>query len=172
MLRQIGKKTRHRIQASSTIITSNTKTPLWGVLWCTLATMPRGIVRFIRYSTVGVSTFLFDLLLLGIFIDILSINYLVATGVAFLCAVSVNYAISRVWVFRGTERTLGRGYIYFIQIALLGAGVTVGVMWFITTFTALHYMLARIAVAGVVGMWNYTMNLFVNFRVAGKALDQ
>ena len=130
------------------------------------------VVRFVRYSAVGVSTFLFDLALLWLFIDVFAVEYLVATGAAFLCAVSLNYYISRAWVFKGSERSAAQGYFYFLQFALVGAAATVGLMWAVTAFTAWHYTMARIAVAGFVGMWNYLMNLFLNFRVAGKSLDQ
>jgi hypothetical protein len=32
----------------------------------------------------------------------------------------------------------------------------------------LHYLVSRILIAGVVGVWNYLLNLYVNFKVAGK----
>lgn len=127
--------------------------------------------RLGRYALVGVSTFGVDLSLLWILIDVLALQYLVATAVAFLIAVSLNYFVSRAWVFRHTERALGRGYVYFLQFALIGALVTTLLMWLLTSQTELHYALARILIAGVVGVGNYVANLYFNFKVAGRELE-
>jgi putative flippase GtrA len=134
--------------------------------------VPLRIKRFLRYAAVGVSTLLFDLALLWIFVEWLSINYLFATGFAFFIAVSVNYAISRVWVFRGSERGIGGGYVYFVQIAIVGAVATTFGTWLVVSLTGWHFLIGRVIVANIIGIWNYLMNLFLNFRVAGKPLDR
>ncbi|MGH8558216.1 MAG: GtrA family protein [Methylococcales bacterium] len=130
--------------------------------------MKHALKRFIKYASVGFSTFLFDLFLLFIFIDILAWNYVVATAVAFLIAVSVNYCVSRRYVFRGTLRDVHSGYAVFILIALIGLGVVTGGMMVLVGILGWHYAISRILIAGIVGMWNYLMNLYVNFKVAGQ----
>jgi putative flippase GtrA len=126
------------------------------------------IQRFIKYSSIGVSTFLFDLCLLWIFIEVLKINYLIAAGVAFLIAVSINYVLSRRYVFRGTLRSVGAGYLNFLIIAGFGLLLVVGGMYVLVEFLALTAFLARVVIAAVTGLWNYLMNLYVNFKVAGN----
>lgn len=127
-----------------------------------------GIVRFLKYTVVGVGTFLLDLGMLYVATSIIGIPYYLATPCSFLIAVSINYAISRRFVFSDTKRSLTRGYTYFIAIALLGASVTTfGVTTFVTYF-GLYYLHARIAMSFVVGIMNYLLNLFLNFRVAGR----
>lgn len=127
----------------------------------------RSIRRFIRYSSIGFGTFLFDLLLLWLFIDGFGVPTLPATAVAFLIAVSVNFALSRKLVFRGSSRTLKRGYAYFISYAAIGMTLTTLLMWILTEFTSLHYVVVRVLIACVVGIGNYLANLYLNFRVAG-----
>ncbi len=127
--------------------------------------------RFLRYVTVGVGTFLVDLLLLFLFIEVAHLHYTFATATAFFLAVSLNYLISRQWVFSGSERAVVRGYVYFLQWAGLGMLLTVFLMWCMTTYTAWHFVLIRISVAGVVGMMNYLGNLYYTFKVAGENLD-
>jgi putative flippase GtrA len=125
-------------------------------------------MRFVRYSGVGVGTFLIDLVLLFLLTDFLHVQYVVATGIAFAIAVSINYVISRATVFRGTARTHARGYANFILFALLGMTISMGGMYVFVSVFGLYYIYARIAIAGFVGVWNYLMNLYVNFAVAGK----
>jgi putative flippase GtrA len=126
--------------------------------------------RFARYSFVGGGTFLFDLVLLFLLTDYLGINYVIAAGVAFAIAVSINYFISRRFVFKGTQRTLGRGYVNFLMIA--GGGITfvMLMMYVLVSIFNAPYLVARVMVAGVTGVFNYLLNLYVNFKVAGKNL--
>lgn len=123
--------------------------------------------RFLRYALVGGGTFGFDLILLYVVTEYFGVPYYLATAGAFLIAVSMNYFISRRFVFKGTERSLHRGYAYFITIALLGAALTTAGVALLVTYAGLYYMVARVLVAFVVGTINYLSNLFFNFRVVG-----
>ena len=124
--------------------------------------------RFFKYSAVGGSTFLFDLGLLFLLTDIFHFNYILSAGGAFLIAVSINYFISRRLVFLGTKRPLQSGYAFFIVIAGIGA---LAVMALMALFVGVFHwptLLSRVAIAGVVGIWNYLTNLYLNFKVAGE----
>lgn len=132
--------------------------------------IPTGVVRFLRYVTVGVSTFLLDLAMLYTATSIIGIPYYIATPCTFFIAASINYTISRQFVFKGTKRPILRGYEYFILIALCGALVTTfGVTMFVT-YLGIYYIYARIVMSGIVGTGNYLLNLFLNFRVAGRPM--
>ncbi len=128
----------------------------------------RAVTRFTQYSIIGGGTFLLDLLLLYIFIDVFSLNYLVATAVAFLIAVSCNYYISRKYVFVGSVRSHKAGYANFVSIALIGLGFVTLSMYILVGVYGLAPVIARVSVAALTGIWNYLMNLFVNFKVAGQ----
>ncbi len=125
------------------------------------------IRRFLRYACVGGSTFAFDLLVLYLVTTYAGVTYYLATPGAFLVAVSCNYFISRRFVFRGTKRGHAPGYVYFIGMALIGAGVTTLGVTFMVTYTGLYFLYARILVALVVGTANYFGNLVLNFKVVG-----
>ena len=128
----------------------------------------KSLARFLRYSSIGVSTFAIDLLLLFIFTDILSIHYIISAGLAFLLAVSMNYSLSRRFVFVGSERSLRSGYILFMIITGVGLVFVMTLMYIFVDIFNYNYLVSRVVIAGIVGMWNYLMNLYFNFRVAGK----
>lgn len=130
--------------------------------------MNKGLARFLKYASVGCSTFLFDLFLLYVFIDFFKIYYVLATALAFGVAVSINYFISRRFVFKGTLRSVHAGYGVFLLIAGAGMGAVTGLMVVFVEVFHLPYLPARVIIAGIVGLWNYFMNLYVNFKVAGK----
>lgn len=126
------------------------------------------IKRFLKYSAVGVSTFIFDLILLYVLVDVYGLPQVSAAGLAFLMAVSINYWLSRRFVFKGTLRGVKAGYSNFILIAVAGLLIVMSGMYMLTEQFGLPYLLARIITAAVTGSWNYLINLFVNFKVAGK----
>ncbi|WP_320008595.1 GtrA family protein [Maridesulfovibrio sp.] len=131
---------------------------------------PKGILRFLRYSCVGGSTFLFDLSLLYLFTDGFKWSPIVAAGTAFFIAVSINYSISRQLVFKGTAREFKQGYIGFLLIAGTGLVIVTGGMFIMVNIFKWQYIISRILVSFVTGIWNYLLNLYVNFKVAGKPL--
>lgn len=128
----------------------------------------KSLVRFLKYSTIGFFTFLLDLALLYFLSDIVLVNYVVAAGIAFVIAISVNHSLSRKHVFKGTVRTWKIGYVNFLLIALIGLLIVTGGMYVLVGLLGVNFLVARISIAIITGLWNYTVNLFANFKVAGK----
>lgn len=126
-----------------------------------------GFLRFLRYSAIGLSTFLFDLVLIFVFTEYLGVPYYTSTFLGFLIAVSVNYTLSRRIVFARTERTYRQGYLFFIGLALVAGATITGLVFVLVSFGGLPYLLARIMVGGCTGLVNYLANLHFNFRVVG-----
>ena len=124
--------------------------------------------RFLKYSLIGGSTFAFDLLLLSILTELLYVNPVLASGAAFIVAVSINYWISRTFVFKGTGRDAASGYVYFLMIAGTGLVFVMGTMFVLVSVLGFHPLLSRVSVAAVTGFWNYLTNLYFNFKMAGK----
>lgn len=133
--------------------------------------MKRALTRFFKYSLVGGSTFALDLTLLFLLIVFLDVHYILSAGVAFGIAVSINYFISRHFVFRGTPRKVSSGYLIFFIIAIAGSGTIMGLMFLFVDVFHLHYLASRICIAALVGICNYLMNLYVNFKMAGQYIE-
>jgi|JI10StandDraft_1071094.scaffolds.fasta_scaffold683372_2 putative flippase GtrA len=129
--------------------------------------MSPGVIRLLKYALVGGATFLFDLVLLYLLTDVFHIQYLLSAGIAFVIAVSINYAISRKLVFSETKRAVGVGYGAYIVIALIGLVAVVAGMALLVEVLQVQYLFARVSIALFVGIWNYSTNLFLNFKVAG-----
>ena len=128
----------------------------------------RSVRRFLRYSGVGVGTFVLDLGLLYSLTTYAHVAYYVATPISFFVGVSLNYAISREVVFRGTERSWHRGYMHFLIIAVGGMVLTTVSVVLLVQFGGLPYLVARVLVAGGVGVCNYLLNLYWNFKVVNR----
>ena len=130
-----------------------------------IAIIPPFFRRFVQYTMVGVGTYLFDLLLIYIFKTYLNFPDALAVGLGFLIAVSTNYLISYLWVFKGTSQTQLKGYLYFLGIATIGLTIIVVGTLSIRTFFDLDLYVARTIIAGLVGTLNYTLNAIFNFKM-------
>jgi putative flippase GtrA len=120
--------------------------------------------KLIGYSTIGGSTFFLDLLLYW-YLKENGVYYLSAAAIAFLFSVSLNYIISRSWVFHESERHFGVGYLYFTAIAMTGALLTVGCLKVLVEREGFDPYIGRVFVGGFVGVLNYTANYFLNFSM-------
>ena len=128
----------------------------------------KAIQRFLKYALCGGSTFLFDLLLLTLFMSVFHWSPAFSAGLGFLIAVSINYNLSRRFVFKGTLRSIHAGYIGFLMIAGSGLLIITTGMYYLVDVLGWNYLLSRVLIAFFTGIWNYLLNLYVNFRVAGK----
>ncbi|MBA3788884.1 GtrA family protein [Patescibacteria group bacterium] len=128
--------------------------------------------RFLRYVAVTLPTFLLDLGLLVLLTQVFSVNYVLATGIAFIVATTANYFLSRRFVFMGSHRSFSLGYVYFLTIALVGLFTVTSSIWVLVGLLHFNYILSRLLIAFVEGMWNYLMNLYLNFKVSGKPVSE
>ena len=128
----------------------------------------KALKRFFKYTAIGTTTFVLDLGLLYLFNDFFNLNYLFSAGVASLISVSINYYFARKILFSKTNRKFDHGYYYFILITGIGLIFIILLMALLVEVFNLDPFTSRISIAGVIGMWNYLMNLFFNFKMAGK----
>ncbi|MES2409773.1 MAG: GtrA family protein [Patescibacteria group bacterium] len=127
--------------------------------------MNKKLKRFLKYSAIGVSTFIIDLSILWFLTDVAGVYYLLATLFAFLVGVTINYFASRHFVFKGTSRGVKKGYEYFLGIVSLGVILTLSIMYVLVNFTQLNILEARIITSGFIGIFNFLMNDTFNFKI-------
>lgn len=125
------------------------------------------IVRLIKYALVGGSTTLLDLVAVWVMTEYLGVPFYVSVAIGFLIGSTPNYFIARVFVFKGTTRRIQHGYVYYVTAAVLAVLAVTGSTTLLVALFSLHYLVARILVAGAIGMANYLFNLHLNFKVAG-----
>lgn len=130
--------------------------------------MQQGLMRFAKYTSISGTTFIGDLGILFLFTDVFNMHYLLATGLAFVIAVSINYLISRRYVFTKTKRAFHHGYIAFVSIASFGLLSVLALMSLFVEVFGWNHLLSRVSIACVMGTINYLLNLFFNFKVAGQ----
>lgn len=118
-----------------------------------------------KYAIVGFATFLLDLGILAVLTRYTDIAYPISIAIGFLMAVSVNFVISYYWVYAGTKRRFHHSYAFFICLALGGAVVISVGTSLLVEVGGLPILLSRVMIGGVVGITNFFLNTFFNFRM-------
>lgn len=112
----------------------------------------------------SVGTFAIDLALLWLLVEHLGTAYIPAAALAFLIAISLNYVVSRLWVFRRSDRGLASGFFYFLVIAGIGLVTTLAVFVLLMEFAGLFYIVARVIASVVAGILVFALNAVLNFK--------
>ena len=117
-----------------------------------------------RNTVASSSAFMVGLGVLWLLVEWLGTDEVVAAGIGFVIANTLHYALSRVWIFRGTERGRATGYALFLINATVGLVVTMVLYAAVLEFTAIHYLVARVIVSLVAGLMVFVLNAVFNFR--------
>ncbi len=133
--------------------------------WTSLLASQRSAVRqFARYLAVGGVAFAVDFSFLYGLTEFGRYSYLTSAAIAFLLGLIVNYWLSRAWVFdRRAVSNTGLEFVLFSLVGIIGLGVNQSVIWFATETMQLHYMLAKLATAGIVLAWNFAARKYLLF---------
>ena len=121
-------------------------------------------VLLARNTVVSCGIFALDLALLWVLVQAGGMNTLLAAAVAFIAANGLHYVFGRTWIFRGTDRSIGAGLLYFLINAAIGLVVTMALYAAILEFTPIHYLVARVLVSVVGGLTVFYLNATLNFR--------
>ncbi|MET0371573.1 MAG: GtrA family protein [Sphingobium sp.] len=125
---------------------------------------PRAAAMLLRNSLVSCSVFAFGIGLMWVMIRFLGVNPYAATAISFLLTNSAHYAFARTWIFRGTQRALGRGYVYFFLNAGVGLAVTMALFAVFTEWADMHFIGARVIASLFAGLAAFALNALLNFE--------
>jgi putative flippase GtrA len=121
-------------------------------------------VLLARNTLVSCVVFAFDLGLLWLLVHYGGLGKLAAAAIAFVAANTLHYVFGRTWIFRGSERGLAAGYVYFLFNAIVGLAVTMALFAALLEYTSINYLVARTIVSVVAGLVVFFLNATLNFR--------
>ncbi|NLD59837.1 MAG: GtrA family protein [Clostridiales bacterium] len=113
-------------------------------------------LQFLRYAFVGGAAALADAgVLWGL--ERMGPNYLVAAVFGFFAGLAVNFALSKALVFRYEAPRAGAlgEFLGYGAIGGVGLLLTLGLMYFLTEFLGLHFMLSKAVSTAIVLLWNF-----------------
>ncbi len=122
-------------------------------------------VQMFRYVFVGGIAFAADWGMMVFLHEVVNINVYVATAIAFIFGLIVNFVLSKIFVFvEPSERTgiIGEFITYGI-IGVVGLLFTEVIMWGLLKIKIL-YMIAKVIAAAIVLIWNFVARKILLYR--------
>ncbi len=83
--------------------------------------MSQRVKEVLRFAVAGGVGFLIELAVLTLLHGVLGVDTMIATPIAFLCSVAVNYLMCAMWVFEGASRQSNTAKAGFLITSVIGA---------------------------------------------------
>lgn len=120
--------------------------------------------RFIKYTLIGTSTFLLDLIILYSLTEFLDLFYLASASVSFIFATSINYAINKSWNFTEKNVKVIKSYPIFISVNFFTLMMIVFLMGLAVEILGFNYFVSRIVIGIGIGILNFILNSKISFQ--------
>ena len=118
--------------------------------------MKKPIAQIMKFGVVGVICFFIDYGLMIFLTEAMNISYLISSGISFTVSVIVNYILSLKYVFvaeEGNNKIVE--FLIFVLLSTIGLGINQLLMWMCVERLNIFYMISKIAVTGIVMVYNF-----------------
>ena len=124
--------------------------------------MKKLIIQLIKFGIVGVIATVVDFGVLMFLKELMHIDVLVASAVAFSVSVIANYILSMLFVFKGSENGKLKELIIFVALSICGLLINQFIMWIGTEMLAVYYIWVKIFACIFVPIYNFvTRKIFL-----------
>lgn len=118
--------------------------------------MHKLISQIVKFGVVGIVCFGIDYGMMILLTELGDLDYLFSCGVSFSVSVVVNYLLSMRFVFQSKkDGNKVKEFIVFAVLSITGLLLTEALMWTGVERIGLHYMFAKVAVTGIVMVYNF-----------------
>ena len=122
------------------------------------------IKQFLQYVIVGGIATIVEWVVFYLLNTTCSINYMLATALAFLVSTFANWLAGRLIMFKKQEGVLKElGKIYLTSIA--GLLFNLIIMWLLVEKLCILEMLSKIIATGIVFFWNFLVRKYLIYKI-------
>lgn len=123
--------------------------------------MNKLIKQIIKFVIVGGIATLIDFVCLYIFKELLNLNIILSNTLSFTISVIYNYIASIKWVFDVNENSKFQ-FIIFVILSVIGLLINNSILYLLTTYTEVYYLLSKALATLVVMIYNFiTRKIFL-----------
>ena len=122
-------------------------------------------LQLTRYGIVGLVALAFDYFILVLLTEYAHINHLSSAIASFIVGLLINYNLSIKFVFRESKLSDKRTeFIIFSIIGVFGLLLTVTLMWLLTDFLSVHYVISKAVAVVTVFFLNFYARKIILFK--------
>lgn len=126
----------------------------------------RNILRqqIFKFIIVGGFCASLEFITFNIFVDFFKINYLIANIISILIAVTINYLLSRAFVFEKSRYSKRDEFLSFFLFSLLAIALNQVILWLLYTVIILDLRLCKALAIAIVAFFNYVTKKYIVFK--------
>ncbi len=121
------------------------------------------LLKFIKFSMVGLSGVFVDFGTTFICKEILKIQKYVANTCGFTLAATTNYFMNRIWTFHSANPNIMQEFTRFFIIALIGLLINLLIIWAMTGKFKVNFYISKLIATLIVTLWNFLINAYYTF---------
>ncbi len=120
--------------------------------------------QFIRYLGVGGLSFAADFACLYFLTEHVGIHYLLSASLAFCVGLTINYLLCLAWVFDFRRMpNPWHEFLVFSAIGLIALLLNNLLLWLLTEYAGIHYLLSKIVATAVILFFNFSLRRWLLF---------
>jgi putative flippase GtrA len=109
-----------------------------------------------KYLVVAVVCTILDFILLFVLNRYCGLNYLISSVISFMSGTVLNYVLCTFWVFKiRVIKKRQLEFIYYLIITSVGLAINTGIIWSLTEFLGLYFMLSKFISLFFTFCWNF-----------------
>ena len=121
--------------------------------------------EFVRFAVVGVVNTIIGLTTLYVLVEYFSVYYVLASLIGFVLAVTHSFFMNTLWTFKKNIREkTGFRYSKFFTISVIAALTNISLLYIITEYFGVWYMLSQIIATTITPFINFFGNKFWTYR--------
>ena len=121
--------------------------------------------RFARYLFFSIFTSLVDIVLFALLLYSIGLNYLASAAVGFIGGAVTGYILNKRYTFNNKYPDIHYQFTLYLIVQLSGLVLVLVLMRIFVEAFGIHAFLARILVAPILAVYNYSGHKFLTFRL-------
>lgn len=123
------------------------------------------ILQIIRFGIVGVIATVIDFATLIALKELLGVDVMIASAIAFCVSVAANYVLSMAFVFKSKNQNKIKEFIVFLLLSVGGLGVNEVILWLGVKLASIYYIIVKLFATVIVMVYNFiTRKLFLESK--------
>lgn len=122
------------------------------------------LIKFIKFGVVGLSGTAVDFFFTWICKEKLKWNKFISNSIGFSIAATTNYILNRIWTFESISPEVGREYLSFFTISLIGLVLNNLFIYLFHEKLKINFYLSKAFAIALVSIWNFIPNYLFTFK--------
>ena len=122
-------------------------------------------LQIVKFGIVGVIAMFVDVGTLVALKELMHLDVLLSSAIAFAVSVAVNYILSMSFVFRSKTQNKIKEIVIFVLLSVGGLGLNQLILWVGVAYLPVHYLVVKVLALVIVPVYNFiTRKVFLESK--------